>query len=96
MAKKPSTSKRLTKKTSVVTPSDSESQDEDGIQSKEISNNECVICFGLYQDDLSSTGKLLTEWVECLNIACKKWMHIQCLHLSEGLYVCGLCSAQFS
>ena len=36
-------------------PSESESQGsagEEGIQSHEISNNECVICFGLYQDDL--------------------------------------------
>ena len=96
VAKKPSMSKRSTKKTPVASPSDSDSQDEDGIQSKEISSNECAICFGLYQDDLSSTGKLLTEWVECPNIACKKWMHIQCLQLSDGLYVCGLCSAQFS
>ena len=89
-------SKRSTKKTPVVSPLDSDSQDEDGIQSKEISSNECAICFGLYQDDLSSTGKLLTEWAECSNIAYKKWMHIQCLQLSDGLYVCGLCSAQFS
>ena len=40
---------------------------------------------------VSSTGKLLTEWVKCPNIACKKWMHIQCLQFSD--YVCGLCSA---
>ena len=64
-------------------PSDSDSQgsgeDEDGVQSHEISNNECAVCFGLYQDDLSSTGKLMTEWVECTNAGCKKWMHAQCL-----------------
>ena len=68
-------------------PSDSDSQrsgeDEDGVQSHEISNNECAVCFGLYQDDLSSTGKLLTEWVECTNAGCKKWMHAQCLQLSD-------------
>ena len=98
VAKKPSMFKKLliTKKTPVASPSDSDSQDEDGIQSKEISSNKCAFCFGLYQDDLSFTGKLLTEWAECSNIACKKWMHIQCLQLSDGLYVYGLCSAQFS
>ena len=101
-AKKPSKSKQSNKKTAVPSdppPSDSESQgsgDEDGIQSHEISNNECAICFGLCQDDLSSTGKLLTEWVECTNTTCKKWMHIQCLQLKDGLYVCGLCGAHFS
>ena len=90
------------KKVPVVSniPSDSDSQgsgeDEDGVQSCEISNNECAVCFGLYQDDLSSTGKLLNEWVECTNAGCKKWMHVQCLQLSDGLYICGLCGAQFS
>jgi len=32
-------------------------------KSHEISNNEWGICFGLYQDDLLSSGKLLTDWV---------------------------------
>ena len=80
-------------------PSDSESQgstDEEGIQTHEISNNECAVCFGSYQDDLSSTGKLLTEWVQCTNTGCMKWMHIQCLHLSEELYSCVMCVTQFS
>ena len=48
--------------------------DEYGIQNGKISSNECPVCFGLYQDDLSSTGKLMTEWVEC---SYKKWMHSQ-------------------
>ena len=61
-----------------------------GLQSREISNNESAVCFGLYQDDLLSTGKLLTEWVECTNASCKKWMHAQCQQLSDGLYNCGL------
>ena len=74
------------KKVPVVSnpPLDSDSQesgqDEDGVQSHEISNNECAVCFGLYQDDLSSTGKLTTEWVECTSAGCKKWMHAHCLH----------------
>ena len=45
--------------------SDSEVEDEDqyGIQDKEISSNECAICFGLYQDDLSSAGREADEGV---------------------------------
>ena len=27
-----------------------------GLPSHEISNNECALCFGLYEDDLSPTG----------------------------------------
>ena len=46
--------------------------DEYGVQNREISNNECAVCFGLYQDDLSTTGKLMREWVECTNQRCKK------------------------
>ena len=47
--------------------SDSEvdADEEYGVQNREISSNECAICFGLYQDDLSTTGKLMREWVEC-------------------------------
>jgi len=32
-----------------------------GLQSHEISNNECALCFGLYEDDLSPTGRLKKE-----------------------------------
>ena len=69
---------------------------EDGVQNNGILNDECVVCFGLYQDDLSSTGKLLREWVECTNETCKKWMHSQCLELNEGLFVCKVCGITFS
>ena len=31
---------------------------ESGVQSNEISNNECALCFGLYEDDLSMIEKL--------------------------------------
>ena len=46
--------------------SDSEldADEEYGIQNREISSNKCAICFGLYQDDLSTTGKLMRERVE--------------------------------
>ena len=66
-------------KVSVVSnpPSISDSQgsgkNEDGVQSYEISNSECSVCFGLYQNDLLSTEKLLTgwPWVKCINAGCK-------------------------
>ena len=78
--------------------SDSEVEDEDqyGVQDKEISSNECAVCFGLYQDDLSSAGKLMREWVECTNERCKKWMHSQCLQVNNDLYICGICKYKFS
>ena len=49
---------------------------ESGVQSNEISNNECALCFGLYEDDLSMTGKLEREWVQCTNTTCGKWQVI--------------------
>ena len=70
--------------------------DEYGIQNNEISNNEYAVCFGLYQDDLSSAGKLMTEWVECTNNSCKKWMHSQCLKVDNELYMCEICGCSFS
>ena len=42
-----------------------------GIQNGEISSDECAICFGLYQDYLSSIGKIMKESVECTNNRCK-------------------------
>ena len=41
------------------------------------------------------TGPKLNKSV-CTNAGCKKWMLAQCLQLSDGLYICGLCGAQFS
>ena len=40
---------------------------ESGVISNEISNNECTLCFGWYKEDLSVTGKLDREWVQCTN-----------------------------
>ena len=96
--------KKSGSKTSKIPPvaaelsSDSEvdADEEYGVQNREISSNECAICFGLYQDDLSTTGKLMREWVECTNERCKKWMHSQCLQEDNDLYVCGVCNCRFS
>jgi len=53
-------SKRSRKKTppAAAEPSSDSVVDDDeyGVQNMEISSYECVVCFGLYQDDLSSTG----------------------------------------
>ena len=56
---------------------------ESGVQSNEISNNECALCFGLYEDDLSMTRKLEREWVQCTNITCGKWMHVEYLNVTR-------------
>ena len=94
-AQKHKRSTNKTQKAPVVAElsSDSEIEDEDqySVQDKDISSNECAICFGLYQDDLSSAGNLMREWVECTNEWCKKWMHSQCLQVNNDLYVCGIC-----
>lgn len=105
-AKRPGKSSKSTKAKATVTvrvapeEHDHASSDsdiaEDGIQNNEISTDECAVCFGLYQDDLSTTGKLLREWVECTNGGCKKWMHSECLELKSGLYSCTICGATFS
>ena len=66
-----------------------------GLQSHEISNNECALCFGLYEDDLSPTGRLEREWVQCTRMTCMKWMHSDCLNKQNGMYECGLCKMYF-
>ena len=70
------------------------SSDGTGLQSAEVSNNECAICLGAYEDDIGEDGELLFSWVECTNQECKKWMHEQCLEKCDGdLFVCGVCSS---
>jgi len=70
--------------------------DQYGIQNGEVSSNECTFCFGLYQDNLSSTGKLMIEWVTYTNNNCKKGMHSQCLKVNNELYMCAICGCNFS
>ena len=73
----------------VIDESDAEPESSDsGLQSHEISNNECAFCFGLYDDNFSATGRLQREWIQCTRVTCKKWMHYDCL---SDMYVCGLC-----
>ena len=63
--KKLSTRKQ-SKESTVVGILDSELT-ESGVQSSEISNNECALYFGLYEEDLSMTEKSEREWVQCTN-----------------------------
>ena len=94
MAEK-STRKKQTKESTEIGVLNSEPM-ESGVQSNEISNNECALCFGLYEDDLSMTGILEREWVQCTNTTCGKWMHAECLNTEDGMFVCGLCNMFFS
>ena len=70
------------------------SGDDTGIQTNEISNSECAACFGLYEEDILSTGELVQEWVECTE--CKQWMHSQCVQLADQeLLACCVCGSVF-
>ena len=70
---------------------------DDGLQSAEISSNECAACLGAYEEDIID-GVLEKEWIQCTNLeACRKWMHCTCLSTDEnGLYVCHICKVTFS
>ena len=70
---------------------------ESGLQSAEITSNECAICLGVYEDDVID-GTLEKEWIQCPNSdVCGKWMHCSCLSTDEdGLYTCPLCQSSFS
>ena len=93
---KSKTSKILPMAAELSSDSEVDADKEYGVQNREISSTECAICFGLYQDDLFTTGKLMREWVECTNERCKKWMHSQCLQEGNDLDVCGVCNCRFS
>lgn len=89
-----STRKTQTKENTEIGVPDSELT-ESGVQSNEISNNKCALCFGLFEDDLSVIGKLEREWVQCTNAICAKWMHSECLHTEGNMFICGVCNMLF-
>ena len=70
---------------------------DNGLQSAEISSNECAACLGAYEEDFID-GVLGKEWIQCTNSdACGKWMHCSCLSTDEnGLYICPICQITFS
>ena len=78
-------------------PKRKKDKDEDGLQTNEISVNECAVCFGTYEDDIDDiTGHVTTEWIQCTNEMCAVWCHADCLDTSDGDYVCTICQAIFS
>ena len=75
--------------TGVVLPPCGEMSTE-GIQSREISSNECAVCFGVYDDDLGQDGKPVRDWIQCTYPDCSKWMKD-----SNHCMICPLCHTLF-
>ena len=48
----------------------------------------CCICSGAYEDDFSSNGSLVKEWVQCTHYECKLWMHEDCVTKNDDVMVC--------
>ena len=68
-----------------------------GLQQAEINQNECAVCLGVYDDDLTD-GVLQKEWIRCTNTdTCGLWMHCECLNKdSNDNYVCLTCNTTFA
>ena len=47
--------------------------DEGGLQHREISESECAVCFGHWEEDDAD------EWLMCTNDQCGVWSHTKCL-----------------
>ena len=52
------------------------------------SDNICCLCSGKYDDDISSDGILVKEWIQCTEDKCKLWMHEECAAESNDEFVC--------
>ena len=63
--------------------------DEGGLQHREISESECAVCFGHWEEDDAD------EWLMCTNDQCEVWSHTKCLEKSDDAYVCVLCLTLF-
>lgn len=57
--------------------------------------NDCVVCLGKYEEDLSTDGVLLREWVQCTSDMCKKWMHESCVPKDDDDYIVCICNNVF-
>ena len=67
-----------------------------GLQHHEFSMNECAVCCGLYEEDIDEeTGEVTSDWIQCTNVDCAVWSHVDCLELSDGDYVCIVCHTLF-
>jgi len=71
------------------------SRSECGLQCRESTSNECIVCFGDYNDDLDLDGALLREWVRCTNNDCQKWMHEDCVKQEDSCLMCAVCNTEF-
>ena len=40
------------------------------------SEDECIICYGIFSDDLDMNGNTTRQWIQCTR--CKNWMHEDC------------------
>ena len=66
-----------------------------GPQHSETSSNECTVCFGNYDDDMSDDGTPAKVWVQCTSSNCGKWMHEDCTGKDQdGRLIC-VCGAIF-
>ena len=81
---------------SSATKSKKNSDSDMGLQRREVSSNECAVCFGLYDEDVNSeTGDLMSDWIQCTNNDCAVWVHTECLDKCDGDYVCRICETLF-
>lgn len=70
--------------------------DSSGLQHREVSDNECVVCLGVYDDDIVE-GELQREWIRCKNVdTCGKWMHCERSDKQYGSYLCKVCGTCFN
>ena len=61
-------------------PKKKKANGDSGPQRREVSSNECAVCFSLYDEDIDSeTGDLMSDWIQCTNDGCGVWVHTECL-----------------
>ena len=54
----------------------------------------CVDC--IYEEDIDEESGLVTsDWIQCTNVECAVWSHVDCLEQSDGDYVCIVCHTLF-
>ena len=63
---------------------------------REVSSNECAVCFGLYDEDVDpDSGDMTQDWIQCTDKNCGVWTHTECLDKCDDDYVCYICGVIF-
>lgn len=60
------------------------------------SGDVCTVCCGAYSDDIDDDGEVSADWIQCTEVECGVWSHVDCLEREARGFVCASCFSIFN